>query len=120
MQPQARTVGTRLSVELAKMMINVLVRQNGPLLWLQTAKEWVRVLGTARGPLCGEVVDRRDEPGAFAFKIVRSRFGRKELRRRRGVRTHGLVIAENDRLDEPADGICGEGPSFCMNDAHGH
>ena len=64
-------------------MVEVLVHEYGPLLWLEPTKEGMRMLGAGASPFCGETIDSSDEPGAFLFEITGCGVLREEFTRGR-------------------------------------
>jgi hypothetical protein len=110
----------QLSIELPKVMVEVLIHEYGPLPWFESAEKRMRVVRAAGRSLCGEAIDRCDELGAFAFEVARHRSSREELRRRRGVLAHRLIITEDEWFDEQADDIGGKGCAFWIDSAHRH
>ena len=59
-----------LDAELSQMMVEMFVRQDGPLLWLEWTEERMRVAGAALRALTGEAVDCSDKPGALAYEVT--------------------------------------------------
>src|SRR4051794_22306665 len=102
------------------MMIDVLVHENGPLLRFEWAEERVPVTGAARGPLTCKPVDCCYEHGSFALELALCRIRRQQLRRRRRVATHRLVVAEDQGLDKRAEQGGGKWCTLRLDDTHRH
>jgi hypothetical protein len=102
------------------MMIEVFVHDDGPLLRFEWTKEWMGMPGAARCAFPGEAIDRCDEIAAFSLEIATSGVGGKKFRHRRGVAAHGLVIAEDQRLDEQAENAGREWRTFGIDSPHRH
>ena len=93
---------------------------NGPLLRFERTKERMWVPGAARCAFIGEAIDRRDEIAAFSLEVALGVVCGKELRRRRGIAMHGLVIPEDQRFDQQAHDIGRKRCTFGIDNAHRH
>ena len=78
------------------------------------------VLGAARCAFIGGAIDRCDEIAAFSLEVALDVVRGKELRRRRLIATHGLVIPEDQRLNQQAHDVGRERCTFGVDNAHRH
>jgi len=87
-------------------VVQVLVHQDGPLFGREGSEEGVGMGGAGGGAGCGEAVDHAAQAGGFDFEIAIVLHD--YLVDGEGVFAHGLVVAEDERLDEGAEDAADE------------
>ena len=88
----------RLGAELAKVMVDVLIGEDGPFVRGQAAEERVRVGGAALWAGRGELVDQADQAQLFRGEV--GLVGNLEFLHGWRVAAHGLVVGYDLGLDE--------------------
>ena len=91
--------------ELAQVMVEVLVHQDGPLIRGEAAKEAVRIGGAALGSCGGEAIDQSEESQTLRLQVAMV-VNQQALRSGR-VGTHRLVVAKDEWFDEHAENPAG-------------
>ncbi len=100
--------GRKLGSELAQVMVEVFVHQNGPLIGCEGAEEAVGIGGAGGWAGCDEAVDHVAEAGSFDFQVTI--ILNDDCVDGGGVFAHRLVVAEDERLDDRAEEAADELP----------